>query len=202
MLEASTDGGATWSLVKSGKPNGCGAFSLPTGRIVGDRTFRVRFAPSAGVEYISALMPVTVPVTKATVIPAGATSGWLSVPSVQVTMSATPGSLTYYTLTGATVRAQTLYTGTINVTAEGKTTVTFWSTDGNGTEAAQTRTVMIDRGAPALYSDRAPVYANKAVVHVWATDGGSGVDSMGYVFGTADAGRRWHQPHLPDVQAR
>ena len=94
LLEVSTDGGATWSLVKSGKPNGCGAFSLPTGRIVGDRTFRVRFAPSAGVEYISALMPVTVPVTTATVIPAGATSGWLSVPSVQVTMSATPGSLT------------------------------------------------------------------------------------------------------------
>jgi hypothetical protein len=183
-LEMSTDSGATWSLVKSGKPNASGAFSLPTGGIVGDRTFRVRFAPSAGVEYISALMPVKVPVTTATVIPAGATSGWLSVPSVQVTMSATSGSLTYYTLTGATVRAQTLYTGTIDVTAEGKTTVTFWSTDGNGTEAAQTLPVMIDREAPSISSDLAAVYANKAVVHAWATDGGTGVDSMRYVFET------------------
>jgi hypothetical protein len=35
-----------------------------------------------------------------------------------------------------------------------------------------------------VHADLATVYANKAVVHVWSTDGGAGVDDMDYAFGT------------------
>lgn len=184
VLEYSTNG-STWTTVRSGKPDGSGAFSLPTGRIVGSRTYRVRFSPSVGVDYLSVLMPVAVPVTTATVIPAGATSSWLDIPSAQVTMSATPGSLTFYTLTGATVLPSTLYLGAITITAEGETDVHFWSTDGNGAEATQMLPILIDRRSPTVHSDLKSVYANKAVVHVWGTDGGAGVDSMRYTFGAS-----------------
>ncbi len=187
VLETST-GGSAWTAVDSGRPEASGAFSLQTGRIVGSRTYRVRFSPSAGVDYISALMPVAVPVTTASTVPAAATESWLDIPSAQVTMTATPGSLTFYTLSGATVLPQAIYTGTINITNEGRTNVSFWSTDGSGVEATQTLPVLIDRAAPAVHTDLSSVYANKAVVHAWGTDSGSGVGSMRYVFGTASEG--------------
>lgn len=181
VLETSTDG-SNWALVRSGKPDGSGAFSLLTGPIVGSRTFRVRFTPMAGVNYLSAPMVVEVPVTSAGVSPAGAVSAWFNIGSAQVTLTATPGSATFYTLTGATLCAKTLYTGPITIAAEGRTDVAFWSTSSTSAEATQTLPIFIDRAAPAVRSDRAPGYANKAVIHAWGTDAGSGVESVRATF--------------------
>ncbi|NTU72096.1 MAG: hypothetical protein HGB10_09800 [Coriobacteriia bacterium] len=187
-LQVSTNGGSTWGTVATAKPDASGAFSIPTGTIVGSRIFRVRFAPSAGVEYLSASMDVHVPVTAASVLPASAATMWTDAASAQVTMTATPGSLTFYTLSGATTQAATLYLdlSPITISAQGKTDVAFWSTDGFGTEATQTLSVMLDRSAPQIISDVASVYSNKATVHVAATDTGSGVDAMRYSFRGAD----------------
>ncbi len=188
ILESSADGGASWQTVSTAKPGVAGVYSMSTGRIVGTRAFRVRFTPSEGVDYLSDEMPVTVPVTTVTVTPAGATSSWLDIPSAQVTMTATPGgAVTYYTLTGATVLPQTVYSGPITITAEGRTDVHYWSTDGNGVEATQSVPVFIDRAAPSIGSDIAAVYQNKATVHAWASDTGAGVESMEYTFDGVDA---------------
>ena len=84
------------------------------------------------VDYVSPAMPVAVPVTTAGVLPAAAVLNWVDAPSVQVTLSATPGSLTMYALRGATTRPPSIYTGAIVINAQGRTDVSFWSTDGNG----------------------------------------------------------------------
>lgn len=174
VLETSTDS-STWTLVAAAQPDASGHFSIPTGLVVGNRWYRVRFSPSEGVEYQSSPMHVAVPVTSATLTPAAANVSWQNIASATVTMSATPGATTLYTLSGATFKAPTVYSGPISITAEGRTEVRFWSTDSNGTEAPQTLQVLIDRAAPRLATDVKVRYSEKAVVRVWAADSGAGV---------------------------
>lgn len=181
LLETSTDS-STWTLVTTTAPDESGDFTVDTGVIVGNRYFRVRYAPSAGVDYQSSTMHVSVPLTTASVTPAAATSSWQGVASVTVTLSATPGASTFYTLTGATIKAPTLYTGAITITSEGRTDVRYWSTDADGNESAHVLPVMIDRGAPTLATDVKTLYAEKAAVHVWASDAGAGIDRIVYTF--------------------
>lgn len=180
-LQMSTDGGTTWSLVATAAPSPIsGAFTLPTGPIVGSRTYRVSFLPSEGVVYRSALMTVAVPVTTASYLPVTAPDGWLNAPVVTVTLVATPGSITFYSLSGATAKPQSVYTTPISVTAEGPTTLTYWSSNGQGVEAATGVVLRLDRGAPVVTSDVAAGYLDSATVKVWATDAGSGIAKLEY----------------------
>ena len=177
VLQSSGDGGSTWSFVATGTPDGTGAFSIPTGRIVGDTLFRVVFTPDANNTFSSAQMSVTVPVTVAALMPTAAQSGWVDAPSVTTSLSVTPGaSITFYSLSGATTQAQTIYTGPFAVTAPGETDVAFWSSNADGVEAVQTQRVLIDRDTPVLASDAAASYTDAAVVKVWASDQGCVAD--------------------------
>ena len=180
-LHVSADGGSTWSLVTTGAPSPTtGAFALPTGTIVGSKIFRVSFTPSPGVVYTAPLMPVTVPVTTASYLPATAPDGWLNAPLVTVTLSATPGSLTFYSLGGATTRPQSVYIGPLSITAEGLSTLTYWSSTGQGTEAPKSVAVRLDRAAPVVSTDGVADYLDGATVKVWATDTGSGIAKLEY----------------------
>jgi len=181
VLEKAT--GASWEQVASGKTNGAGKFSLLTGRITGASEYRVRFAPSAGVDYYSVRLVVAAPSARATVVPSTAASTWTDATSAKVTISAKTGARIYYSLAGATVRPKTFYVNPITITAEGRTLVRFWSSVDGKVEPTQQLPVMIDRGAPTIHSDLARVYANKALVHLWATDPGAGVATLSYNFG-------------------
>jgi len=195
VLEASSDGGATWSAVATVTPNAAtGAFSADTGRIVGSGMYRCSFTPSEGVVFLSAVLPVSVPVTTATFLPATAPDGWLNAAQVTVTLNATPGSLTFYTLSGASTTAQSIYTGPVSITAQGATTLTYWSTDANGTEAASTALIRLDRGAPTVSTDAVAEYLNTSTVRVWGSDSGAGVAKLEYALDGATmstAGNSW-----------
>jgi len=72
-----------------------------------------------------------------------------------------------------------VYKGPIKVTAEGATSITFYSRDACGnTEAPRTVSVKIDKHAPRLSSDCRPSYAGRAVVHLTARDAASGVRAV------------------------
>jgi len=182
VLETSTNGSAPWTPVATAAPAADGDFAIPTGLIVGNRYFRVRFSPAAGVDYTSTLMHVAVPVTTASVTPAAASATWSNIASAQVTLTATPGATIMYTLTGATIKAPTAYSGPITITAEGRTEVRFWAYDADGTEAAQMVPILIDRANPTVNTDVAVRYAEKGVVHVWSADSGAGVARLVYTF--------------------
>lgn len=194
-LDMSLDGGTTWSTVATVTPNAVtGAFSANTGAIVGSRLYRCSFAPSAGVVFRSAVLPVSVPVTTASFLPTNAPFGWLNASLVTVTLNSTPGSLTLYTLTGATTAAQSVYTGPISVSAEGTTTITYWSTDARGIEVAKTARIRLDRAAPTVATDAVAEYLNTSTVHAWGIDGGAGVSKLEYAFdgaATRTAGANW-----------
>lgn len=195
VLEMSADGGTTWSAVATATPNAAtGAFSANTGLIVGSRMYRCSFTPSEGVVFLSDVLPVTVPVTTAAFLPVTAPDGWMNASLVTVTMNATPGSLTMYTLSGATTAAQSVYTGPISITAEGATTITYWSTDADGTEFANTALVRLDRGAPTVSTDAVAEYLNTSKVRVWGTDTGAGISKLQYALDGAamtTAGGTW-----------
>ena len=180
-LEMSSDGGTTWSGVSTFTPNAAtGAFSANTGRIVGSRIYRCGFVPSKGVVYRSLVMPVNVPVTTASFLPVTAPDGWLAAPIVTVTLDATPNSLTFYSLSGSTTAPQSIYTGPISVIAQGATTLTFWSTDAQGIEAANSVRIRLDTTAPVVSANAVADYLNSATVKVWATDTGSGISKLEY----------------------
>ncbi len=196
VLETSANGGATWSTVTTVTPNAAtGAFSANTGRIVGSRLYRCSFTPIEGVAFLSAQLPVSIPVTTAAFAPVSAPNGWLNASLVTVTLGRTPGSLTFYTLTGATTSLlPSVYTGPISITAEGATKITYWSTDAKGTEAAHTALVRLDRAAPTVSTDAVAEYLNTAKVRVWGSDAGAGVSKFQYALDGAEmatAGSTW-----------
>jgi len=194
-LQVSSDGGATWSAVTTAVPSPTtGSFSIPTGPIAGSRVYRVAFLPSAGVAFYTPLMTVNVPVTTAAFLPVSAPDGWLTTSLVTVTLNATPGSLTLYTLSGATTAPQSVYTGPISITAEGETTITYWSTSADGIEAANTALVRLDRAAPTVSTDAVAEYLKTSTVRVWGADTGSGVSTLKYSLDGAamtTAGSTW-----------
>ena len=180
-LEMSTDGGTAWSVVTTAAPNpASGAFGLPTGRIVGSRLYRVSFAPSQGVTYRSSVMAANVPVTVAAYLPATAPDGWMNAPLATVTLRATPGSIICYTLSGATTLPQSVYTGPLAITAEGPTTLTYWSVNAQGVEAQTSVLLRLDRLVPTVLSDAVAGYTDRATVRAWTTDSGSGVAKLEY----------------------
>ncbi|MBI5230831.1 MAG: chitobiase/beta-hexosaminidase C-terminal domain-containing protein [Coriobacteriales bacterium] len=178
-LQQSADGGANWESVRSAAA-GSGEFALPTGTIEGDRTFRVVYEPDAGVVYASDPVAVRVPATQLQSSPSAATSGWVS-SNVIVTLTSTdPAAVTMYSLSGATVQTPQIYQGPFLITAEGPTSITFWSTSEAGTEAHHVATVAIDRCGPVTSSNAVTSYADIARVTASATDAGAGVASIAY----------------------
>ena len=103
--------------------------------------------------------------------------------SATVTLSATDAHSyvrnTFYRVGGGTL---TTYTAPFPVSAEGTTTVEYFSVDGAGnTETARTAEVRIDTTAPAVSDDADSAWAKgPARVHLSVSDGGSGVGSVLY----------------------
>ena len=119
----------------------------------------------------------TAPVTTA-----DAPSGWQTADTtVELTATDAHSGIAnrYYRLNSGVVRT---YSAPFTISAEGTTTVEFWSVDVVGNvEESSSKTVRIDKTA-AVTSQDAPVGWSKAdvVVHLTATDGTSGVDKTYY----------------------
>ena len=113
---------------------------------------------------------------------ASAPAGWVKT-AATVSLSATDtGSWvrnTYYRINGS---APSTYTVPFTVSAEGTTTVEYWSVDGAGnTESAKSTSVRIDKGSPATTDDAPANWVRGPVsVHLDSTDPTSGVDAIHY----------------------
>ena len=119
---------------------------------------------------------VVAPVTTST-----ADSSWRTTPetiSLAATDTGTWVKNTYYRIGSTT----TTYTVPFSVSAEGTTSVAFWSVDGAGnTETANTALVRIDTTAPNSSDDATSAWQSGPVtVHVTSSDTGSGVGSILY----------------------
>jgi hypothetical protein len=179
-LEASTDGGSSWETRGSADASAT-SFSLPSGSIAGDTTFRFAFSPAEGVTYYSDDVTISVPKTEIAIDPAQASMGWLDVASVAATLEAAPAdAITFYVLSGAQASAPTVYGGPFSVSAEGATTITYWSVNANGTEALSSALIRLDRSAPTVGSDAKSVYLNSASIKVTGSDAVSPVSAVQY----------------------
>ena len=146
-LEQSTDGGGTWTVVQSKTMSGS-QFSFNRGAYDGIVLYRASYTPDTGVVYRSSTVTVSVPVTSIALTPPTAATEWVD-SDVSVTLSSSaPDSIVVYSLSGATVKTPTAYTGPFSITANGTTTVTYWSIGSEGTELPKTQAVRIEKSAP------------------------------------------------------
>ena len=125
----------------------------------------------------------TPPVTTTT-----AQGAWRTTPET-VTLAATDNLAgvknTYYRLGGGSV---TTYTAAFAVSAEGTTTIEYWSVDTrSNSETTKTAFVKIDRDAPVSTDDAPSTWATGTVtVHLTSTDAVSGVDETYYSLDGSD----------------
>jgi hypothetical protein len=179
VLQASSDGGSSWSAAANKRMTGS-AFTFLTGPVMGETKFRVVYTPDAGVTYATDEMTVKVPFTSIGLVPAAASSGWVD-SAVRVSLSApATGAITFYSLSGATAQAATVYTGPFVLTANGQTDVTYWSTSAEGGEVAHVQPVLIDRAVPTVSADASTLYVDDATVHLTAHDTFSGPKYLEY----------------------
>jgi len=178
-LEKSVDGGASWSTVAAAVAGP--TFSLSTGPISGPALFRVAFRPDAGVTYTTAAMDDGLPETSIALDPGAAGSMWVSAGAVTATLSSSDAAaVTFYSLSGATVRAPSVYAGPFPVSAEGETVITYWSVNGSGSEAPVAQRVRIDRTGAAASANARALYSDAAAITVDASDSGAGVAYLEY----------------------
>ena len=178
-LEESADGGATWSVVQS-RTMTASSFAFNTSALVGDTSFRCSYSPDAGVVYYSGTMVVSVPVTSIVLTPSEASTQWVD-SNVSVSMGCSePGAFTIYSLSGATVQAPAVYSGPFVITADGITTITFWSVGAEATEMHRTQQICIDQATPSITSDAVSLYTNSAAIHITGIDPYSGPKYVEY----------------------
>ena len=179
VLEASTDGGGSWTAAQS-KHLSASAFSFNTGPVLGETRFRVAYSPDAGVAYRTNELIVDVPFTTIDLAPTAAATDWVDAP-VRTTLNTLGSSaITMYSLSGATMQAPTVYYGPFWIAANGTTDITYWSTSDEGAEAPRVQHVRIDRTTPSVTSDASTLYLNDAVIHVTAHDTLSGPKYVEY----------------------
>jgi beta-glucanase (GH16 family) len=145
---------------------------------------------SPGANRVFSMSVASVTVTLADTIPPvtsilGVPSGWTN-RNVSFALTATdrPGGSgvksTLYTFNGGSAHA---YTGTVTVSAEGQTAVSYRSVDNaDNTEGARGATIKIDKTAPATTDDHVATYTGTAAIHLSATDTMSGVATTRYSF--------------------
>ena len=98
--------------------------------------------------------------------------------SLEATDAWSGAAATYYSLGGS---APATYAGPFDVTSEGATALTFWSTDAVGNvESTRSATVKIDDTPPLTSSDATSAYVGAAVIDLIANDSLSGVASTFY----------------------
>lgn len=118
---------------------------------------------------------IVAPITTTSALP----SGWVNHDVSFGLTASDPDSptsiLTFYGLNGP---ALSLYTGPVTLSAEGTTTITYFSTDGMNVESAKTATAMIDKSAPVTTDDHVATYTAGAAIRLTATDSVSGVASL------------------------
>ena len=98
------------------------------------------------------------------------------------------GIATSYGLQGASPEP---YTGPVTVTADGTSTITYYSVDALGnTEATKTARVGIDKAPPSTSDDNVATYTSSATVRLTPTDSSSGVSSTTWTLdGKAGSGK-------------
>ncbi len=171
--------GGVWTQIDQATTDASGDYTFDTGVLRGTFQLRAAYVPSSGVSVTSTPIDVVIPETVCDLTPAGAGSSWVDAASVQVQLTSSSG-MKFYSLAGATTLAPTLYTGPFTISAEGETSIRFWSADADGLEAPQVQGVHIDRAAPVLSSDAASGYLEGASVRVSASDSGAGVAKLEY----------------------
>jgi len=144
QLEQSFDSGVTWTAIQSRTMSGS-QFAFNTGAYPGVVKYRVAYTPDAGVTYRSPIVTVAVPVTTIVLTPPAAATEWVGSNVDVVLSSSAADSIIVYSLSGATVKAPTVYTGPFTLTANGVTTVTYWSIGTEATELPKTQDVRIDK---------------------------------------------------------
>jgi formate-dependent nitrite reductase cytochrome c552 subunit len=183
-LEKSTDGGATWATVQTRTLSNT-SFAFIQSGLAGDTVFRCSYSPDTGVEYRSADMLLSVPVTSMITLPAEAATQWVDSNVLVTLVPSEPGAFTMYSLSGATVKPATLYLSPFAIAADGSTNVTFWSIGSQATELPKTQAVRIDKTVPTVSSDAVALYTDSASIHVAGTDVYSGPQ---YVETSLDSG--------------
>jgi len=119
-----------------------------------------------------------------------APSGWVNGP-VTLTLSASDGVLsgveaTTYRIDGG---EQTSYVAPVQISAEGTTTVEYWSTDAAGnTEQVRSVQVRIDDTAPMTSDDVVDLYWGSALITLDAIDPYSGVSATEWLLNGTQAG--------------
>jgi hypothetical protein len=121
----------------------------------------------------------------------GVSDSWVATDvlfSLTASDSQTPlGITTYY---GLNEPATATYTAPVTVTAEGTTTIAYYSTDSSGNaETPKSATARIDKTAPETTDDHVASYVASAAIALSAEDTLSGVSQTDYVLdGTAGTG--------------
>jgi photosystem II stability/assembly factor-like uncharacterized protein/putative cell wall-binding protein len=180
IIVATRDGGTTWIPQASGTTIGLNAVDFVdanTGWAVGS---------------VGTILKMTTAYTGPDITISGLPTGWVNhdVPfSLDATQPGGPAvAATYYRLSppGTTIAAAI---GT--VTAEGTTTIDYWSVDVSGNaESTKTATVSIDKTPPTTSSDASGSYVGSATVHFDVADALSGPATTRYVLdgGTLSTG--------------
>lgn len=155
-----------------------------------DTTYTITASNSTGSAAASAVVRVDGTVPTTVITPSAQQLGtWTRSKPVTFVLAATDNSggmgvaNTYYKLGGS---ATTTYTGTVSVSAENTTVVSYWSVDkGGNKEATKTANIQIDTTKPSITGttttqpNAADWFKTNVTVHFTATDSGSGVAAVG-----------------------
>jgi hypothetical protein len=125
-----------------------------------------------------AALDTQAPVTTLTV-----PAGWANHDVTPVITVSDPGGSPCVTMYGLGNAMPTALCGKPTaITAEGATTVTYYSVDSaDNCEAEKTATVRIDKTAPETISDAAPLYPSMAFIHLYPTENLSGLKDTHYI---------------------
>ena len=178
VIDHTTNGGTTWAAQTSNTTQALRSVRSAGGSL---------WASGAGGVCQTYLIDATPPVTTASGLQAGPTTGWQT-SGQTVTLAASDAqsgvSATYYKLDGG---AQQTYSAPFAVSTQGSHSVVYWSVDkGGNTEAQRTGYVNIDATAPATTTSNLQGSATSGwqtagqTVTLTATDAVSGVATTTY----------------------
>lgn len=177
-FEQSVNGGP-WSTVSTMDASG-GSFVATTAAPAVGTQFRFEFSPDAGISYYSGLLSEPAPQTTLVLHPTLAGSRWVSGEVTGTLSCDQPDALTFYFVTGPGATPPTPYAGPFTISAEGTSTLWYWSSGPGGTEAFHSQQVRVDNSGPTMSSNALTSYLETASINITGTDTFSGVDNVYY----------------------
>lgn len=179
-LWRSTDASRTWECIGAAVETSVAGVYCASTPFTSDCLLKLRFA---GDEFYGAadsgayhLYPH--PATSISTLSSGWVNQYVSFSLTTSDVAAPVGVSTYYALNDGLL---TLYSLPVTVTAEGTTTVSYWSVDTAGNvEETNCARVLIDRTPPTTTSNAASTYWGTAAISLFASDALSGVAATHY----------------------